>query len=275
MGVIIPVNQEVRRWQGVHLFHFGLSNCSQRVRMMLEEKGIAWTSHYLNIPRNENLSDWYQDINPKAVVPTLVHDGVVIVESNDILYYLNGVFSGPDLLHQRGIDVSAVERLLAAADDFQSAVKVLTHEFLFKPATRKSAKNLRYMERHLRNKELLAFHQRFSEEGFSAEELQQAIAKAHCCMAELDRQLADNEWLAGAEFSLVDISWIVNVHRLELMRFPLGDFANVQRWFAAMRARPSYKRALVAFEPLAVRLFVRSFGYLRSLLRPNLYALRS
>ena len=35
--VVEPETTEVKNWQGLHLFHFGMSNCSQRVRIMLEE----------------------------------------------------------------------------------------------------------------------------------------------------------------------------------------------------------------------------------------------
>ena len=54
--------------QGLHLFHFTLSNCSQRVRLGLEEKGLVWTSHHLNLAANEHVTSDYQRINPKGVM---------------------------------------------------------------------------------------------------------------------------------------------------------------------------------------------------------------
>lgn len=271
MGIIVPKNKEVTTWQGVHLFHFGLSNCSQRVRMMLEEKHIAWQSHYVDIPRNENLTDWYQDINPKAVVPTLVHDGVVVVESNDILRYLNTEFAGANLLQGGEIDEESVQALLALAEEFQGQVKVLTHEYLFKPVAKKSAKNLQLMERQMRNKTLLKFHQNFSQQGFSDEQLSDAVCAAHDVLKQLDQQLLAKPWLAGSDFSMADICWIVNVHRLNLMRFPVQDYPNVMRWFTTMQQRPSYGVALVAYEPRAVRGFLRIFTALRNFFKPRIF----
>ena len=84
MPEIIPTNQEVLSFRGLHLYHYGMSNCSQRVRMVLEEKGLPWTSHHLDLARNEHATPAYQGINPNGVVPTLVHDGKVIIESVDI-----------------------------------------------------------------------------------------------------------------------------------------------------------------------------------------------
>ncbi len=58
----------------VELYHFWSSVCSIRCRMALEEKGIAWTSRYIDLFRFDQLRPEYLAINPDGVVPTLVHD---------------------------------------------------------------------------------------------------------------------------------------------------------------------------------------------------------
>ena len=78
MPVIVPTNEEVLSYAGLHLFHSGVSNCSMRVRMVLEEKGLEWESHHLNILKKEHITPEYFGINPAGLVPTLVNDGVVI-----------------------------------------------------------------------------------------------------------------------------------------------------------------------------------------------------
>ena len=88
MPKIKPQNKTVLRLRGLHLYHADRSNCSMRVRMTLEEKALPWTSHHLNLALNEHVTAEYQAINPNGVVPTLVHDGQVVIESNDILLYL-------------------------------------------------------------------------------------------------------------------------------------------------------------------------------------------
>ena len=47
-------NAEVKGFRGLHLYHFVMSNCSQRVRIALEEKGLPWVSHHLNLGMNEH-----------------------------------------------------------------------------------------------------------------------------------------------------------------------------------------------------------------------------
>ena len=80
---------EVKAWKGLHLLHFSGSSCSQKVRILLGEKQLAYTSHHIDIARNAHVTPWFLGINPRGVVPVLVHDGVVHVESNDILEYLD------------------------------------------------------------------------------------------------------------------------------------------------------------------------------------------
>ena len=60
--------------------------------MCLAEKGLDWESRHVDIFAFENYEPAYTRLNPKAVVPTLDHDGNVLIESNIILEYLEDVF---------------------------------------------------------------------------------------------------------------------------------------------------------------------------------------
>ena len=74
------------------LYHYWSSVCSQKARMCLAEKQIAWQSRHVDIFAFKNYSDWYTWLNPKNVVPTLDHDGRIIIESNVILEYLDEAY---------------------------------------------------------------------------------------------------------------------------------------------------------------------------------------
>ena len=92
MGVVTPKNKEVTALEGIHLYHGGMSNCSMRVRLTLEEKGLPWTSHHLDLRKAENITPEYFGIHPKGLVPALVHDGFVHIESTDIINYIDTTF---------------------------------------------------------------------------------------------------------------------------------------------------------------------------------------
>ena len=97
MAVITPTNKTVETLTGLHLYHGAISNCSMRVRMTLIEKGLAWESHHLDLKKKENISDEYFGINPNGLVPTLIDNGVVHIESNDIIDYLDETYPEPSL----------------------------------------------------------------------------------------------------------------------------------------------------------------------------------
>ena len=77
------------------LYHSGLTTCSRQVRHCLREKGLPYQSRYINLLRFEHLSPAYLKLNPNGVVPTLVHDGHVVINSACINEYLDEAFRSP------------------------------------------------------------------------------------------------------------------------------------------------------------------------------------
>jgi len=73
------------------------SPCARRVRAVLLEKGLAWTTRLVDLTRMEQKRPEYLALNPNGVVPTLVHGDRVLYESNVITEYLDDVFPDPPL----------------------------------------------------------------------------------------------------------------------------------------------------------------------------------
>ncbi|MFZ1090052.1 MAG: glutathione S-transferase N-terminal domain-containing protein [Xanthobacteraceae bacterium] len=69
----------------LELYHNINSVCAQKVRIALEEKGQEAKEHLLTLQGDQN-DPAYLKLDPNGVVPTLVHDGNVIVESSLILF---------------------------------------------------------------------------------------------------------------------------------------------------------------------------------------------
>ena len=114
MVVTVPTNKSVESFEGLHLFHGAISNCSMRVRMTLIEKGLDWTSHHIDLKKKENISDDYFGINPNGLVPTLVDNGVVHIESNDIIDYIDETYPEPTLRASENEDMMEWLHLAAA-----------------------------------------------------------------------------------------------------------------------------------------------------------------
>src|ERR1700676_846110 len=56
--------RKVLAWKGVHVLHFMGSSCSQKLRVFLNLKGIAWQSHPSDLSSYENMQPWFLGINP-------------------------------------------------------------------------------------------------------------------------------------------------------------------------------------------------------------------
>ena len=76
----------------LELYHHGSSVCAAKVRFYLAEKDLPWEGHYIDILKGEQFDPEYIKLNPKAVVPTLIHNGAVIRVSSNICEYLDAVF---------------------------------------------------------------------------------------------------------------------------------------------------------------------------------------
>ena len=69
------------------LYHASHSTCSQKVRMVLHEKSVAFEEVRIDLGKKEQLNPDYLALNPNGVVPTLVDDGIPIIESSVICEY--------------------------------------------------------------------------------------------------------------------------------------------------------------------------------------------
>lgn len=249
MPQIATQREDIRSLAGVHLYHFGTSNCSQRVRLALQEKGVSWISHPINLLKNEHTTKEFQALNPNGVVPVLVHDGSTIIESNDIISYIDDVFDGPRLMPVDRAHNAYVRQAIDNASNIQTALKLVSHEFLFKPKRRMNPRQLAEYEASCTNPALVSFIREFSTgKGFSEGKIRNSVAELTSAFTQLDSRLQSNAWLSGDDYGLADISWIVNVHRLASMRYPFSRYPALANWLARMRDRPSFDKAISNFE---------------------------
>jgi glutathione S-transferase len=221
-----------------------------RVRMTLEEKGLPWTSHHLDLRKAENATPEYFGIHPKGLVPALVHDGVVFIESTDIIDYLDQKYQDPPL---RPTDSSEQERMLEwmqLAVDNHIHVKAYMFSQQIGKRIAKTAEDLAAYRKLQKNAELLKFHEENSSaEGLSKERIATAAKVLQDCFTKIERTLDEHEWLAGNAFSLADITWVPLYVTLNNARYPFEAYPKIARWKDAVRARPSYQKAVLDWLP--------------------------
>ena len=251
MPVVEPTNISVKSFKGLHLYHSGVSNCSMRVRMTLEEKGLAWESHHLNILKKEHITPEYFGINPNGLVPTLVHDGKVIIESDDIIDYLDDEFPVPAL---KPPDKAHREQMYhwlrrSTAIHIQAVKTYIYYKRVGKNMAHSESDDQKYRSLQ-KNPDLLEFHRKSNNEGFSEQEVNQAKATLDACFDDMNTILAESPWLAGGEFSLADIAWVpLQVTLEKLAGYDFGDMGNVASWTVRLTQRDSYQKAIVQWWP--------------------------
>ena len=72
--------------------------CCHKVELALFEKGLEFESRTVPLFRSAQFEPAYLKINPRGVVPTLVHDGRTIIESTVICEYLDETFPDRPLM---------------------------------------------------------------------------------------------------------------------------------------------------------------------------------
>jgi len=180
----------------------------------------------------------------------MVHDGTVIVESNDIIDYLDRRFPDPPLRPADPIALDLMYRWLALWDMIQFSLKALSYASLFGQRAAEVRGKFASYETALRrnNDDLLEFLREFvSEGGLGAARIEAARVAVDNALAKLDVHLRAYEWLAGDAFSLADIAWAVDVHRFELIGFPMDEFEALALWYASIKERPSFRRMALEY----------------------------
>ena len=87
------------------------------MRLVLTEKAIPWDEVRLNLRKGDQFKPDYLKLNPKAVVPTLVHDACVVRESSIINEYIDDVFPEPPLRPDDPGRRARMRLLIKAFDD--------------------------------------------------------------------------------------------------------------------------------------------------------------
>lgn len=242
--------KEVLDWKGLHVFHFPYSSCSQKLRIFLKLKGVQWESHVVDLMTNENLSEWFLGINPRGLVPVLVDDGAVHIESNDILTYLEAKFGAPRLIPAE--TAAELASLLRHEDELHLDLRALSFRFVFAPpGPPKSPEELKTYasagsgtvagQKDERVGVEIDFWERLSTEGITDDVAKTAASKFRTAFAELEKRLGANPYLLGASLSILDIAWFIYANRLMLAGYPFHRLhPKLGAWYDGLSARPEF-----------------------------------
>jgi maleylacetoacetate isomerase len=98
------------------LYTFFRSSASFRVRIALNQKGLAWEHAGVSLPGGEHQQPGYKSVNAQGLVPTLEDGGRLLAQSLAIIEYLDEAHPGPRLMPADPLDrhyVRAVSQIIA------------------------------------------------------------------------------------------------------------------------------------------------------------------
>jgi GST-like protein len=192
-----------------------------KVHLMLEECGLAYEAHPVDILRGEQHAPAFLSISPNGRIPAIVDlDGpagrpMALSESGAILLYLaekTGRFLAPDGPQR----YAAMQWLMFQMSGIGPMFGQLYH-FRSDAVDRVDYAIERYTK------------------------------EARRLYGVLDRRLAESEYLAGDEYGIADMATWPWAHGIDRQGHDPAHYPNVVRWFEAIRSRPAAGRAVKLF----------------------------
>jgi glutathione S-transferase len=230
------------------LYNAPHSTCSQKVRICLAEKSLPFEDIRLDLGKGKDqLKPEYLKLNPNGVVPTLVDDGDVIIDSSVICEYLDEKYPAPRLTPA---DVAERAKMRAWMRYFEevptAAVRVPSFNMGFLPRYagldderfRAEQSDIRPIRKH--------FYRRMGTQGFKRSDVEAALDQIDSTCARMDAALADGPWLMGEQYTLADIVVTPSIDRMADLGYSgiwSDKYPRVTAWYARMQARPAFQQA--------------------------------
>lgn len=230
----------------ITLYNAPQSTCSQRVRFVLNAKKLPFEEVKLDLLAGDQLKPDYLKLNPNGVVPTLDHDGAIVIDSSVIIEYLDEIAPEPESFTPRDPAKRAEMRsLMRFIDEMPAgAVRVPTFNLAFLPKFQAMSEDefRAFAESKPLRKEFML---RMGQTGFPQKDMDEALDRMRRTYErmELAIEKSGGPWLLGRSITLADVALMPAVVRMDDLG--LSDMWDgkpaVSRWYEMIRAHPAFK----------------------------------
>lgn len=189
----------------------------QKVHIMLEELGVAWNYHRIDITKNEQFTPEFLAISPNNKIPAIVDpegpggEPISIFESGAILKYL-GLKFGQFYPTDRRAQVEVDEWLFWQVGGFGPMLGQNNHFNVYAP------EKIPYAQK------------RYSDE-------------THRLFGVLNKRLEGRDYLAG-DYSIADIAIIGWAQSWERYGIGKAEYPHFHAWLERLNARPAVAKGL-------------------------------
>lgn len=237
------------------LYHSLTSVCSQKVRLTLAELGLGYDSRVMDLKKGDQFSADYLKLNPAAVVPTLINEDRVVLQSNTIMRRLCAFMPEHPLSVATADNGRSCGNWLDRADQFHVAIHAITYVCV----NRRGLLNLspEQLEQRFQNipDPVRATRLRqIVKDGFESAPVKAALETLAEILPLLQTSARRHRWLTGDRVTLADFAMFPFVHRLHLLGFDqLSAHGDLARWHSNLMQLPSFETAIGSVVPARTR----------------------
>lgn len=195
----------------IDLYSWGTPN-GRKITIMLEELGLDYTMHTINIGKDEQFGAEFLAISPNNKIPAIVDsdNGQTLFESGAIMMYL-AEKTGKFMPTEDKARWATIEWLMFQMGGV-GPMMGQTHHFVKYNSDKSEYASERYLNETKRLYKVM------------------------------DERLANNEWLNGDSYSIADIATWPWIARHDWQTVDLNDYPNVARWYKIIAERPATQR---------------------------------
>jgi ganglioside-induced differentiation-associated protein 1 len=234
------------------LYDFGNSVCCQKVRITMRAKGLDWEPIKVDLFKTEQYDPKYLKLNPKGVVPTLVHDGKAVIESTLICEYIDETFpQAPQLIPADPWLQSRMRLWSKMVDEgLHDGVTEISFSAMFRERMKNMPPEVR--EKRFRNVGDPRRTDRFKstyDYGVKSPFVVHGVAAYERAFKMLEASIPEGKgpWMLGSDPTLADINLMPYAARLSylgLLDLWIKARPHARAWWAIAREWPSFKSGL-------------------------------
>ncbi|MGH0152436.1 UNVERIFIED_CONTAM: hypothetical protein FKN15_059118 [Acipenser sinensis] len=250
------------------LYHWTQSFSSQKVRLVINEKGLVCDERDVSLPLTEHKEPWFMRLNLGEEVPVFIHGDTIVSDYNQIIDYLEKNFVGENvaqLIPESGTPLYArVQQYRELLDGLP--MDAYTHGCILHPELTTDSMIPKYATAEIRktSKKIGSFEVEFLIQAKILDHdnvtyLKKILSELGMVLdqveAELEKRKLEYEgqkcelWLCGPDFTLADISLGATLHRLRFLGLSKkywedGSRPNLQSFFERVLKRFAFRKVL-------------------------------
>ena len=231
------------------LYHWEPTLESAKVMLCLKEKGLEFTSHYVDILNMEQYSKDFLTLNPAGQVPVLVHDSNILTDSALINEYLEEAFPENSLaLHDAKGWYDTLCWGKYVEYNLDTSVSTLGwHQVMAPVIEQLDQKKLKDAIKSIPVKERQAAWSAAIDFSYTEDQLENSRRKINLAIQRIEDTLKKSEWLLGSNYSIIDIDAFALARTLPQL---VPDIVNqkdtpaTMAWLQRIHERPAVKAVL-------------------------------